>query len=446
VGSKINHTWKDTEMEKPRVAIVHRDAVPGTPGDYDESAVQAVYQMLKEAVDSVGGMRSVIEDGDRVVVRANSCWAAKPDSGIAGDPRLVEALMRLIRDETNPGELVVADRSSIGADTAKAFEVNGVGAAALRGGADRILPLEQDERISVQVPNPMVLFKPVHLPRTMLEADKLIYVPKMKVHKLTNITLAMKMNQGSLDWYDAIRNHGADMHAKMVDMLRVMRPHLSIIDALWPMQGQGPGSPFPEDLIKDFNVIVAGKDPVAVDTVGATIMGFEARHEVAMLRGAEVAGLGVATMDQIQVVGVPLEKVQRHFLRGNINLVGVHPKVDVYMGRACDGCLHFSRTGLDVYLANPSLIEDVEKITFVLGRNAEVPEHLDHNPPRSYVFVIGDCAEEHKDRGIFLPGCASTSMHFTLFPGKTSEEVLQRYHELQPKVNIEGYVFSDQGG
>jgi uncharacterized protein (DUF362 family) len=431
-------------MDKAVVSVVHRDQIPGTPGTYDQAAVEIVYDMLKEAVDAVGGMRSVIDDGDKVVVRANSCWAAKPDSGVAGDPRLVEALMRLIRDETNPSELVVADRSSIGADTEVAFEANGVGPAARRGGADRILPLEQDERVAVEVPDPLVLLRPVYLSRTMLEADKLIYVPKMKVHKLTNITLAVKMNQGSLDWYDAIRNHGPDMHAKMVDMLKVMRPHLSIVDGLWPMQGQGPGSPYPEDLIKGFNVIVAGKDPVAVDTVGATIMGFDAKHEVPMLRGAEVAGLGVATLDQIEVLGTAIEEVKHHFRRGNINMVGVHPKVQVYMGRTCDGCLHFTRTGFDVYLANPSLWEDVDKVTFIMGRNVEVPEHLDHNPPRSYVFVVGDCAEEYQDRGVFLPGCASTSMHFTFFPGKTSEEVAERYHSLQPaKVNIEGYLFAE---
>jgi hypothetical protein len=167
---------------KPRVAVVHRETVPGTPANYDVSAVRVVYGMLKEAVDCVGGMRSVIDDGDKVVVRANSCWAAQPDSGIAGDPRLVEALLRLIRDETNPSEVVVADRSSIGANTAEAFEVNGVGAAALRGGADRILALEQDQRVMVPIPDPLVLLRPVALARTMLEADKLIYVPKMKVH------------------------------------------------------------------------------------------------------------------------------------------------------------------------------------------------------------------------------------------------------------------------
>jgi uncharacterized protein (DUF362 family) len=431
--------------KKARVAVVHRKVIPGRPGEYDEEAVKVVYGMLKEAVDAAGGMKSVIKKKDKVVVRANACWAVKPDSGIASDPRVVEALMRLIRRETEPAEVVVADRSSIGADTAESFRVTGIGEAALRGGADRILPLEQDQRLPVQVPKPMVLFKPVYLSKTMLEADVLIYLSKMKVHKLTQISMTLKMNQGSLDWYDAIRNHRADMHQKMIDMLKVMRPHLSIVDALWPMQGQGPGSPFPEDLIKDFNVILAGKDPVAVDTVGSTIMGFDAKHDIPMLRGAEMAGLGVASLEQIDVVGTPIGKVQRPFKRGNIHLIGLDPRIEVYMGGACDGCLHFTRTGLDVYLANPKLMEGVEKITFVIGNNAEIPEKLDHHPPQSYVFVVGDCTSKHKDRGIFLPGCASTSMHRTFFPGKGSEEVLENYRKVQPqKFNLEGYGFPDE--
>ena len=431
-------------MSKARVSVIHRDHIPGTPGDYSEESVRVVYAMLKEAVDAVGGIRSVIKTGDRVVVRANACWAVKPDSGIAADPRVVEALMRLIRDETQPKELVVADRSSIGADTAESFEATGIKAAALRGGADRVLPLEKDHRVKVQVPDPMVLFRPVYLSRTMLDADVLIYLPKMKVHKLTNISLAMKMIQGSLDWYDAIRNHRADMHQKMVDMLKVLRPHLSIVDCLWPMQGQGPGSPFPEDLIKNFNVILAGKDPVAVDTVGATLMGFEAKHDVPMLRAAEMKGLGIATLEEIEVFGAPIEKLKRPFRRGNIHLIGLHPKIDVFMGGACDGCLHFTRTGLDVYLANQKLMEEVEKITFIIGKDAEVPEKLDHDPPRSFVFVVGECAEKHRDRGVFLPGCTSTSMHRTFFPGKTSEQVLENYRKVQPwKVNIEGHIYPE---
>ena len=72
-------------MKKPRVAVVHRKVIPGRPGEYDEKSLKVVYGMLKKAVDAVGGMKSVIKKGDKVVVRANACWAVKPDSGIASD-------------------------------------------------------------------------------------------------------------------------------------------------------------------------------------------------------------------------------------------------------------------------------------------------------------------------------------------------------------------------
>jgi hypothetical protein len=153
-----------------------------------------------------------------------------------------------------------------------------------------------------------------------------------------------------------------------------------------------------------------------------------------MLREAEMEGLGNASLDRIEVVGTPIDQVRRPFRRGNINLIGLDPKMDVYMGRTCDGCLHFTRTGIDVYLANPKLLENVDKVTFIIGKNAIPPEHLDNNPPHSYVFVVGDCAEEHKGRGIFLPGCASTSMHRTFFPGKTAEQVVETYQQVQPKL------------
>ncbi|MBC7241862.1 MAG: hypothetical protein H5T60_05395, partial [Anaerolineae bacterium] len=67
-------------MEKPKVYVAHRDVIPGTPGDYGEDAVRVVYDMLKEAIDAVGGLRSFIRDGAKVVVRANVCWAAKPET------------------------------------------------------------------------------------------------------------------------------------------------------------------------------------------------------------------------------------------------------------------------------------------------------------------------------------------------------------------------------
>ncbi len=54
----------------------------------------------------------------------------------------------------------------------------------------------------------------------------------------------------------------------------------------------------------------AGTDPVAVDAVAAAAMGFDPMR-IGYLRLAHEAGLGVADLAQIEVVGDPVAKVRR---------------------------------------------------------------------------------------------------------------------------------------
>ena len=55
------------------------------------------------------------------------------------------------------------------------------------------------------------------------------------------------------------------------------------------------------------------------------------------------------------------------------------------------GCLGFARTGIDLILADPDFDWDpIEKISIVIGYNTNIPEDLVHDPPRRYVFVMGD--------------------------------------------------------
>ena len=89
----------------------------------------------------------------------------------------------------------------------------------------------------------------------------------------------MKLTQGILPWSEILQFHRSDIEQKIIDLLRMVKPDLSIIDGLWAMQGQGPGSPYKEDLIKNFNTIIAGIDPVAVDSVASSIMGFDPMFE-----------------------------------------------------------------------------------------------------------------------------------------------------------------------
>jgi uncharacterized protein (DUF362 family) len=59
--------------------------------------------------------------------------------------------------------------------------------------------------------------------------------------------------------------------------------------------------------------VIAGTDPVAVDAVSAAIMGFDPR-QVGYIRYAEAAGLGVADLEKITILGDPIARVRRRLV------------------------------------------------------------------------------------------------------------------------------------
>jgi len=62
------------------------------------------------------------------------------------------------------------------------------------------------------------------------------------------------------------------------------------------------------------DLVIAGTDPVAVDAVGAAVMGVSPT-EVEHLVLAEKKGLGTCQLENIEVVGEPIERVRRNFRR-----------------------------------------------------------------------------------------------------------------------------------
>ena len=349
---------------------------------------------------------------------------------------MVAALVRYLKKTTEAKSITIVERASIGADTYAAMKMAGIYEAAVREGVDEIIPLERDLRVKVRIPNADLLTQEVHLPKSLLQADKIIYLAKMKTHKVATVTLTMKLAQGFLPWSEIFKYHKRDIELKIVDLLRLVKPDLAIIDGLWPMQGQGPGSPYKEDLIKDFNTIVTGKDPVAVDAVGSSLMGFDPMFEIAAIRKATQDGLGEGRIENIDVLGAKIDDLKKHFRRGYISLIGMHPKIRTYVSGSCKGCCHFTRTGIEPWLADKDKMkdfDDVDGITVIVGNNNDVDIKSQHNPPHKYTFVIGDCASEHKDRGIFLPGCPSLSLHGLMpFMGLTEKEILSKYEENLP--------------
>jgi uncharacterized protein (DUF362 family) len=96
------------------------------------------------------------------------------------------------------------------------------------------------------------------------------------------------------------------MNRNLVALNRRVKPHLSVVDAFVGMHREGPRHGTPIRL----GTVIAGTDAVAVDAVAAAVMGFDPT-EIGYLVLAEAAGLGVADLRGITVVGDPIAAVQR---------------------------------------------------------------------------------------------------------------------------------------
>src|ERR1700734_1312582 len=115
--------------------------------------------------------------------------------------------------------------------------------------------------------------KELYLPKTVLGVDFLVSMPKLKTHHWAGVTLSLKnmfgiVPGGCYGWPKNIL-HWAGIDRAILDINAAVRPDLAIVDGVVGMEGNGPipGTP------KAAGVLIAGDDPVAVDSTCARIMG-----------------------------------------------------------------------------------------------------------------------------------------------------------------------------
>jgi len=90
----------------------------------------------------------------------------------------------------------------------------------------------------------------------------------------------------------------------LVELSQVLRPRLTVMDAIIGMEGNGPGSGDPRGI----GVVLAGQDPVAVDVVSGSMVGL-VPEQLPVIGAASKAGIGASSMENIQVLGEDLSGV-----------------------------------------------------------------------------------------------------------------------------------------
>jgi uncharacterized protein (DUF362 family) len=113
------------------------------------------------------------------------------------------------------------------------------------------------------------------LPRSVLDSDFVVSMPKVKTHHWAGVTLSLKNMFGIVPGmkYGWPKNllHWHGIHESILDICATVPIHFVIADGITAMEGNGPLQGTARELRK----IVLADDPVAADATCARLMGFD---------------------------------------------------------------------------------------------------------------------------------------------------------------------------
>jgi len=264
-------------------------------------------RLLRDALRLYPGFSSSIR-GRRVVLKPNLV-EYHSDRPVNTHPKLVAAAVEAFRS-LDAAEVTVAEGPGHRRDTELLLEESGLGAE-LRSIGAKFVDLNLDPIYPVKLDASLTRLKRLWLPRTILDANIVVSMPKMKTHHWAGVTLSMKNMFGVVPGakYGWPKNllHWRGIENSILDIVDAARPAFAIVDGVEGMEGDGPihGRPV------KCGAIVMGNSLSAVDATGARIMGIRPGNLRYLWMALDHGG--TIHSSRIRQMGEPIRRLQHDF-------------------------------------------------------------------------------------------------------------------------------------
>ncbi len=280
-----------------------QDQKSGAPAPTGNQAYLAIAHgtdpagMVRAALGALGGMGRFVKAGQDVIIKPNMCVDYHPPEYAATtNPDVVAALVTLCR-EAGAKRVRVMDSPFAGIAPRSAFAATGIEAAVQAAGGEMEV-MSAIKFASYKIPQGKSLTSWKFYPDA-LEADVLINVPIAKQHSLARLTLGGKNLLGVVA--DANQLH-MSLAQRIADLLSLIRPTLTVIDAYRVLMDHGPTGGSLND-VRQANTIIASHDTIAADAQGATLFDLTGADVPSVKIGADM-GLGTLDLAAVKVEDV----------------------------------------------------------------------------------------------------------------------------------------------
>jgi len=281
------------KMQNPKVSVVRLASYKN----------EELHKALKKSLALIGGLENIIKPRSKVFVKINHLSPpSPPERNVVTHPVFTSEVLRLLKDLNL--EITVGD--DIQSKEKDGFFLSGYRKACNDLGI-RLINLKETGFREINC-NGQILKKTFISP-LLLEADFVLNLPKLKTHSFTVFTGAVKNMFGIIPYGLRLNYHHqftrVDVFSQMlVDIFSCAPPHLTIMDGIVAMEGEGPFAGNPRKV----GVILASQDAVAVDAVASKIVGINPKN-IDTTFNAHERSLGIGVIEKIEIAGEKIRDV-----------------------------------------------------------------------------------------------------------------------------------------
>ena len=300
-----------------------------------------VFEAVKKAVDLVGGIEEFVEPGMKVLLKPNLLTERAPEDAVDTHPEVVRAVARLVKG-SGAAAWLGDSPGGYGKNIEDIFEKSGM------------MSMAKEEGIELVKFATAKYIDGIPIARQVFDADRIISIPKLKTHGITILTAAIKNMYGTVTGLYKAECHSKapkeeDFARIIAKVYSIARPHLTVLDGIVGMEGDGPSA----GKTRDINLVMAGQDGVAIDACAAIIIGLEP-EDILVTKEAKRMGLGESDPSKIELVGddintfilkdfkLPvttlLKLIPRSMVNGVASLIRFKPCIDESTCTRCNLC------------------------------------------------------------------------------------------------------------
>jgi len=254
--------------------------------------------ITETALRALGGIERFVKNGYDVIIKPNICTDYYPfEYGATTNPIVVATLVRLALG-AGAKRVRVMD-SPFGGTAESAYAKSGIADAVQAAGGEMELMNPNKFRMTPIPEGKSITEWEIY--QDVLNCDLLIDVPTAKDHGLAKITVGSKNLLGVILRRSSIH---AGMAERIPDLVSIVRPGLTVVDAVRTLMRHGPTGGNLDD-VKINNTVIASHDIVAADSYAAGLFELTGA-DIPYIAAAAQRGLGKMDLNGLKIAEVSL--------------------------------------------------------------------------------------------------------------------------------------------